>query len=236
MGFRADEQLFGVQELYRPSEAEAEIEWYAIKSWSASDQICWLGNSNMLPKYMTKARVLAYGYNGNVSSWGKKKTSDDRILQHALTLVQHLQSDRMIEGAERRPIIFLCHSLGGIIVKRALAYSSTCTSPGLSHLQSIYTSTFAVLFFGTPHHGSSKASLSYLQTVTSLTVPSKLLKSKSSLVNALKEESEILQNINDQFAPDATLPDLLLLGNGANEPEVHERLYREAKQRSTNFG
>lgn len=71
-----------------------------------------------------------------------------------------------------------------------------------SHLHSIYTSTFGIVFFGTPHHGSSKAGLfASLQKITSLTIPKAALEMESSLVKALEEESEILQNITDQFAP-----------------------------------
>jgi hypothetical protein len=211
MGFKGHEQQFGLQELYRPTNG-SDISIYIIavhglgghatKTWSANDQTCWLSDPSMLSKYMPNARVLAYGYNANISSWGQKKTSKDRILQHAVTLVQSVQSERSLESAEEVPIIWLCHSLGGIVVKRALAYSSTCTSQNTSHLQSIYTTTMAILFFGTPHHGSSKAkSLSYLQKISSLTVPSVILQTSSSLTKALESESEILQNINDQFSP-----------------------------------
>lgn len=148
-----------------------------------------------------------------------------------------------LEGAIERPIIFLCHSLGGIIVKRvrlyisqrfgaphetigfkqpissslyaltlelsliasdpqALAYSASRTAPKIAHLHSIYTCTFAILFFGTPHSGSSKARLlGSLQKLASLAVPKKALQTESSLLSALEEESETLQNITDQFAP-----------------------------------
>jgi protein SERAC1 len=40
-------------------------------------------------------------------------------------------------------------------VKNALAYS-TRTSSNVEHLHSIFTSTFAILFFGTPHNGTEK--------------------------------------------------------------------------------
>jgi hypothetical protein len=69
-------------------------------------------------------------------------------------------------------------------------------------LHSIYTCTFAILFFGTPHHGSSKARLlGSLQKLASLAIPKGAVQIESSLVNALEEESETLQNITDQFAP-----------------------------------
>lgn len=106
-----------------------------------------------------------------------------------------------LEEATERPIIFLCASLGGIIVKRAIAYSESRRGAKISHLHSIYTSTYGLLFFGTPHQGSSKAHLlSSLIKIASLT-PSKILQTESALLNALKTESEILQNITDQFVP-----------------------------------
>lgn len=129
-------------------------------------------------------------------------TSSDRILQHAHTLVHQLEADRDLEDANERPLIFLCHSLGGIIVKRAIAYSASRKSPKLAHIQSIYTSTYAILFFGTPHYGSSKARLlGNLQKVVRLAIPSNVANLENGLVDALKEQSETLQNINDQFAP-----------------------------------
>lgn len=86
--------------------------------------------------------------------------------------------------------------------EQAIAYSASRKAPALAHIQSIYTSTYAILFFGTPHHGSSKARLlGSLQKVVRLAIPSAVANFENSLVDALKEQSETLQNINDQFAP-----------------------------------
>lgn len=66
---------------------------------------------------------------------------------------------------------------------------------------SISTCTYGILFFGTPHLGSSKAKLAHsLQKMVSL-VPKSVVDSSSSLLKSLEEESETLQNINDHFAP-----------------------------------
>jgi hypothetical protein len=162
-------------------------------------------------------------------------TSSDRILQHAQTLIAQLEAERsvcipwhscyyhvliyvsQISGAERRPLIFICHSLGGIIVKRvrmlrhlrsfrlhsqALAYSASRTSKMVAHLHSIYASTYGILFLGTPHNGSNKAHLASIgRKLLDTVVPSKVWDTDGQLVDALKEGSETLQNITDQFAP-----------------------------------
>lgn len=84
--------------------------------------------------------------------------------------------------------------------EQALAYAES--RPRLAHVHSIYICTFAILFFGTPHHGSNKANLlGSLQKMASLTIPKTVVEFESGLVNALEKESEILQNITDQFAP-----------------------------------
>ncbi|KAF3402637.1 hypothetical protein DPV78_004779, partial [Talaromyces pinophilus] len=84
----------------------------------------------------------------------------------------------------------------------ALAYSAIWTAADNAHLHDVYTCTFAILFFGTPHNGSSKARLlGSLQKLTSLAFPKGIVDFESGLLTALEEESETFQNITDQFAP-----------------------------------
>ncbi|RJE21199.1 LipA and NB-ARC [Aspergillus sclerotialis] len=112
--------------------------------------------------------------------------------------VFHVQK---IESATQRPIIFVCHSLGGIIVKKALAISSRQTYKN-DRLRSIYTCTYGIIFFGTPHSGSRDAGpLDAAQRLASLIIPKRAALFESSLVQALKEGSETLQNITDEFLP-----------------------------------
>ncbi|CAG8225726.1 unnamed protein product [Penicillium nalgiovense] len=190
----APKQIYGIHELYRPLGGPVEVDIVAVHglnghatgSWTSKPQgTCWLSNAYFLPRYIPRARVLVWGYNASISSQDGKAPSSDRILQHARTLVSQLEADRDLDDAAERPIIFVCHSLGGIIVKK-----------------SIYVCTFAILFFGTPHQGSSKANIfSSLQKIASLATPKVLIELESGFVNALKKESEVLQNITDQFAP-----------------------------------
>ncbi|KAI9880614.1 MAG: hypothetical protein M1830_001965 [Pleopsidium flavum] len=153
----------------------------------------WL--SDLLPHTILRARVLTFGYKADASSFFGNGSSD-RILQHAHTLVAELEADRAIDGAAERPIIFICHGLGGILVKRALAHSATRVSKKVEHLYSVFTSTYGILFMGTPHHGINKTSwLAMAQNAAGAAdAPSQLL-------TALARHSETLQNINDQFAP-----------------------------------
>lgn len=117
-----------------------------------------------------------------------------------------------LNGTSTKPIIFLCHSLGGIIVKRALSYAQTRTAQKVSNDRLIFTCTYAVLFFGTPHHGTSWAN--YLTRIKQLGAPAGM--KKSDLLGALRLESETLQNITDYFV--ALLPHLRVYFFWEQEP------------------
>lgn len=86
-----------------------------------------------------------------------KSASSDMIYQHAQTLIQNLAMDRKVEGTMDHPIIFVCHSLGGILVKRALELSNDSTSAHADANRNVFVSTYGILFLGTPHTGSDAA-------------------------------------------------------------------------------
>lgn len=146
--------------------------------------------------------MLTWGYNASFSSVVGDIPSQDRIHHHAHTLVANLAADRRLAGTADKPIIFICHSLGGIIVKRALSYAQTRTGHKVSHDYSIFSCTYGILFFGTPHHGSEKATwLNYLLKTGAVAGLARPSSGKSDLVSALQYESETLQNITDYFVP-----------------------------------
>jgi hypothetical protein len=164
-----------------------------IETWTDPDsRIFWL--RDLLLAKLPEARILTYGYKADaVVSHGEG--SADRILPHALTLVAELHAHRQLTNTTSRPIIFLCHGLGGICVKRALAYSNTSTTKQVQHRRSIFTATYGIMFFGTPHNGMSEAALHF---GTSLMPTEGAL---SQISSVLIKNSATLRDISDQFAP-----------------------------------
>lgn len=101
-------------------------------------------------------RVLAYGYKTSASAL----FADDApvtIQRLAESFVQDLRTDRQFAGTLKRPLIFVCHGLGGVLVKKSPVYASTRTAPKVVHLWDRYVSTVAILFFGTPHGYADKS-------------------------------------------------------------------------------
>ncbi|KAF4443834.1 Protein SERAC1 [Fusarium austroafricanum] len=173
------------------------------KTWTAKNGTFW--PLDLLPTALrgagAQANVLVYGYNAD--SYSKKNdrmASDNFIHQHAQNLVTNLMLHRRGEGTFKTPIIWVCHSLGGILVKRALLYSSDVREPHLEDLRSIFVSTFGLVFLGTPHVGSDAATWSIiLQAMSDAVVPKRFFDSESVLLKTLKKDNETLANINSHF-------------------------------------
>lgn len=126
--------------------------------------------------------------------------SKDKIHNHAEHLVAELSANRRRQKATERPIIFIAHSLGGLVVKRALIYSEEIRGFKTEHLRSIFVSTYGILFLGTPHRGSDIAEWgSRLEWICGAILPSSVVDTQSQLIDALKGNSETLQNIDRQF-------------------------------------
>jgi len=65
---------------------------------------------------MPNARIMSYGYNSETAF--SKSITD--INDEAAMLLDRLNGER--HEAKTRPIIFISHSLGGIVVKKASIY------------------------------------------------------------------------------------------------------------------
>jgi hypothetical protein len=69
-----------------------------------------------LAKDFPNARVLTYGYDSHVTRFFKGPANQSNILAHGESLMRALEVQR--RGCRERPIVFLVHSLGGIILKQ----------------------------------------------------------------------------------------------------------------------
>ncbi|KAI6714655.1 hypothetical protein JHW43_002828 [Diplocarpon mali] len=171
-------------------------------TWTAPNGVFW--PSQLLPASLKawQARILVYGYNADVYTFGSGKggPSSDMIHQHAQTLLTNLALERKSEEVQEHPIIWVAHSLGGILVKRALELSFDLQGHHDDDLRSIFVSTFGIIFLGTPHTGADPAKWGLmLQGMVSALVPKKLFETHSQLIKTLQNNNEILQNINLRF-------------------------------------
>ena len=90
----------------------------------------------------------------------KFRLSEYGVVKWADRFLKAVQQYRRAQETEQRPILFVCHSTGGIIVKEALSRRP------IEGQNDILAVCLSVTFFATPHHGSSVLSEpEYVQTI-----------------------------------------------------------------------
>ncbi|KAI0537281.1 hypothetical protein GGR58DRAFT_527494 [Xylaria digitata] len=134
-----------------------------------------------LPEDVSEAEVWTYGYNADVIGGLFQANNQNSVSQHGRDLAVKLERD--IEN--QAPIIFVAHSLGGIVVKDAIRRSE--------HFQS---RTKLIVFLGTPHRGSSSAGWG---VIASNLAKLAFQDSNKRIIQTLEPNSEVLDNIHDEF-------------------------------------
>ncbi|PMD46365.1 hypothetical protein L207DRAFT_507281 [Hyaloscypha variabilis F] len=109
---------------------------------------------DLLPQECANARILTWGYDSKVSHFFGGATNQSNIAANARNLLYALNRGR--QECVGRKLIFVAHSLGGIIVKDVF-YRAAIEDKSPVH--DIFVSTVAILFLGTPHRGSDKAGI-----------------------------------------------------------------------------
>ncbi|KAJ5793603.1 hypothetical protein N7457_000202 [Penicillium paradoxum] len=200
-------KAFGLTQIYTPRDDPTidivfvhGLNGHPHDSWTSKNNGCFWP-TDLLPDVLAslRPRILTYGYNANVTAF-TDGASRDSVVSHAETLASTLAANRNLRDCSDRPIIFICHSLGGLIVKRALIYSRSLSSEKTEHLRSVYVSTFGILFLGTPHNGSDIAKWGLLlHNICNAVLPKKFMEASPQLVKALRANNETLQHINSLF-------------------------------------
>ncbi|CAG7985244.1 unnamed protein product [Penicillium salamii] len=206
-GPRPPIKQFGLTQIYTPRD-DPTIDIVFVHGLNGHPQNSWTSKVtgcfwpvDLLPDILAaqRPRILTYGYNANVTAF-TDGVSRDTVVSHAETLASSLAANRNLRNATNRPIVFICHSLGGLVVKRALIYSRSLSNEKTEHLRSVYVSTFGILFLGTPHNGSDIAKWGLLlNNICNAVLPKKFLETSPQLVKTLRANNETLQHINSLF-------------------------------------
>lgn len=69
--------------------------------------------TDLLPQECPKSRIMSYGYDSDVTKFGRGAPNKSNTFSHGKDLMFALSRER----SPGRPLIFVAHSLGGIIVK-----------------------------------------------------------------------------------------------------------------------
>ncbi|KAF3481565.1 peptidase C14 [Arthroderma uncinatum] len=163
-----------------------------IKTWKHADaEVPWIMDKRFLGDLYDRARIMTFGYNANVL----ENVTTSRVLDHANDLLEAIYARRV--RCEGRPIVFVAHSLGGLVVKQAMIL---CHDD--DRYADINTAAGGLIFMGTPHEGSSQASL--LGTIQNIASFATMGQNKTALTQELQTYSATTMSINKSFMRNAS--------------------------------
>ncbi|CAN9507916.1 unnamed protein product [Ophioblennius macclurei] len=140
------------------------------KSWLAAD--------------CPNLRVLSVEYDSHLSDWMAKCPAENQRKSLAYRSQELLKKLKQA-GVGERPVVWVAHSMGGLLVKKMLLDASA--DPDMDGL---LNNTKGILFYSVPHHGTFMAE--YSVNVRYLLFP-------SIEVRELCKDSPALLNLNENF-------------------------------------
>ncbi|KAI1178312.1 hypothetical protein F4777DRAFT_113251 [Nemania sp. FL0916] len=132
-------------------------------------------------------RFFSFGYNANFHDSNNPLS----ILDFSKSLLLHMRTYRQEDESScigTKPIIFIAHSMGGLVVKKALIVGKHD-----DHYSSMLSKVHGIMFLSTPHRGSSHAHA--LNTLLSIMIGS----SSKVYVSELESSSTSIEDIREQF-------------------------------------
>ncbi|KAM4040926.1 protein SERAC1 isoform 2-T2 [Anomaloglossus baeobatrachus] len=129
-------------------------------------------------------RIISVEYDTHLSDWKAKCPADNNRKSMAYRSSEILNKLKMA-GVGKRPIIWVSHSMGGLLVKKMLVNASKDKD-----MQDFVKNTRGIAFYSVPHHGSRLAEYS---------VNARLLLFPSIEVKELSKDSPALKELNEEF-------------------------------------
>ncbi|EME79345.1 uncharacterized protein MYCFIDRAFT_142548, partial [Pseudocercospora fijiensis CIRAD86] len=117
-------------------------------------QFNWIRDDDGLAKLFPKARVMLYDY---ASAWQGKHRVRATMKSICNWLLDDLKDHRKSGGEITRPLIFIGHSMGGIVVAKTL-----CMARAKKEYEALVTCTMGCALFGAPFYGSDMAKIALL--------------------------------------------------------------------------
>lgn len=106
---------------------------------------------DLVPQIIPDARVLTFGYDTHIRHSVSRPPSQNRLIDHGSDFLCALEDCRRLDPS--RPLLFIAHSLGGLVVKETLRQSKSYEQEQPDRAL-IYLRTAGIIFFGTPHAGA----------------------------------------------------------------------------------
>lgn len=165
----------------------------AFHSWrqQQSDSIavanltdCW--PETWLPRDLPNVRILSVEYDTHLSDWMPHCPHEKQTRTISYRSQEILDKLKLAGVGKKRPVVWVAHSMGGLVLKNMLLIAEDKEE----EYKSILDNSKGIIFYSTPHFGSQLAE--YSRKVRKLLFP-------SVEVMALSHDSPQLLYLNDSF-------------------------------------
>ncbi|KAJ4047520.1 hypothetical protein NW761_007423 [Fusarium oxysporum] len=149
---------YGLLEVYNGENAQADIVF--LHGLRGDREKTWTKNGVVWPKDLLSndipaTRIFLFGYDTNITSPGQSGVTKTEIHSDAEDVCAKLAAERLSTQTVDRPIIFVAHSLGGLVAAQILVHGEH--KPENSAEAWIAKNVRGIIFLGTPFRGSSVA-------------------------------------------------------------------------------
>ncbi|KAF3399052.1 hypothetical protein DPV78_006687 [Talaromyces pinophilus] len=152
-----DNHFFGFTQLYAPDEKEpviadiiaiAGLDGHAYGSWQGRGNLGRMWLRDFLSKDLPQCRTMIYGYDSKLSSHGV-----DTILDYGRGLMEEIKKIRNTKELQQRPLFFIAHSFGSIILAHCLVRAISTMEEDHPAIASLHQATRGMFLFAIPHKG-----------------------------------------------------------------------------------
>ncbi|OBT75830.1 hypothetical protein VF21_05527 [Pseudogymnoascus sp. 05NY08] len=191
----------GLSILYTPNFDEPTADVIFVHGLGGSSRMSWSYNRDenlfwpeaWLPTEpdIRTARILSFGYNAYFASQGPNSIAGIGDFAKQLLFDMKFGKDSLGEDLNvgHRPIIFVVHSMGGLVFKKAVMQGHND-----DEFKGLISQVKAVLFLSTPHRGTNLA-----ETLNRILSVSIFNHSPKRYVSELKKNSPFIEDINEEF-------------------------------------
>ncbi|KAI1462621.1 Alpha/Beta hydrolase protein [Annulohypoxylon moriforme] len=150
----------GLIEVHSSAQAKVDIVFIhglrgdVLKTWTKGE-VLW--PKDLLPKDIPDSRIFLFGYDTGIVHRDQPSVANTEIHSDANDLCAKLAAERSNTNTSDRPIVFVAHSLGGLVAAQILVHGEQ--KPESSTIKSITSNLRGMIFLGTPFRGSSSARL-----------------------------------------------------------------------------
>jgi len=187
---------FGLSTLHTTDKPEVDIVF--VHGLRGHREKTWMKNGYLWPRDflatdLENCRIISFGYDSDIVHSDTAEVTQGSLESDARSLCALLSAERSLPDSRDRPIIFVAHSLGGLVCAEAIILGER-NAIGDS-VQTIAEHVNGIVFLGTPFAGSNLAKWGDLVRA----IFSVVRKTDQTTLKTLKENSHDLKELGTTF-------------------------------------